>query len=400
MKITGLKTTVVAVPINRAANSTWFGGDRRIVVLVEVYTNEEIVGLGEMMTPLGPEPSRAIINSAEPLIVGEDPTDVERLKKKLYASFKLTHLHIHAGCWALNAIDMALWDILGKVCGQPLYKVWGGAFRKDIEIYGPIDGDKPEEVTAQARRLVDEGFRTIYTKVGFSEEEDLARVRAMREGAGPGIKIRVDANQSWSAGEAVRIIRRMAEYDIEFVDQPVLMYNVDDLARVRATSDVPIAAHESSWTMYDALNVIKRGAADIIHVDPRLDAGLGGARITAGMAEAAGIPVVMHTYQDLGVSQCAKLHLIASGANYTLANQGGGYYPLADDVIKGGLMPFKDGCLRVPEAPGIGVDLDQEKVAEFSRHYEKHLKGQEFADKSASQYGMMQYRRYLGNVQD
>ena len=161
MKITGLKTTVVAVPINRAANSTWFGGDRRIVVVVEVYTNEDIVGLGEMMTPLGPEPSRAIINSAEPLIVGEDPTDVERLKKKLYASFKLTHLHIHAGCWALNAIDMALWDILGKVCGQPLYKVWGGAFRKDIEIYGPIDGDKPEEVAAQARQLVREGFRTI-----------------------------------------------------------------------------------------------------------------------------------------------------------------------------------------------------------------------------------------------
>jgi glucarate dehydratase len=396
MKIEGLKATVVAVPIRRASTSTWYGADRRVAVLVEVFTDQGIVGLGEMMTPLGAEPSRAIIESAEPLLVGEDPTNVEPLKKKLYAAFNLTHLHIHAGCWALNGIDMALWDILGKACGQPLYRVWGGAFRKHIDFYGPIDAASPEEVAEQARRLVKEGFRTLYTKVGFSDEEDEARVRAMREAAGQGIKIRLDANQSWSSGEAVKSIQRLSRYDLEFVDQPVLMYNIDDLARVRAAVDVPIASHESSWTMYDALNVIKKGAADIIHVDPRLDAGLGGGRITAGMAEAAGIPVVMHSYHDMGISQCAKMHLIASSPNFTLANQGGGYYPLADDIIEGGPMKFKDGCLEVPEKPGIGVALDKAKVAEFSRYYEENLKDKGVAESAAAKYGAMQYRRFFG----
>ena len=160
-------------------------------------------------------------------------------------------------------------------------------------------------------------------KVGFDEGGGLACLKDIRETAGPAAKIRLDANQSWSAGDALRIIKRFGKYDLEFVDQPVLMYNLDDLARVRSAVDVPIAFHESSWTMYDALNVIKRGAADVIHVDPRFDAGMVGARLTAGMAEAAGMPVVMHSSGELGVAQSAYMHLIASTPNFTLANQSG-----------------------------------------------------------------------------
>jgi L-alanine-DL-glutamate epimerase-like enolase superfamily enzyme len=234
-------------------------------------------------------------------------------------------------------------------------------------------------------------------KVGFDEEEDLACVRKIREAIGPKLKIRVDANQSWSAGEAVRIIRRLSEYDLEFVDQPVLMYNVDALARVRAAVDVPIASHESSWTMYEAMNVLKREAADVIHVDPRFDAGFMGARLTAGMAEAAGIPVVMHSFSELGVAQCAYMHLIASVPNFIFANQSG-YYNLTDDVIKGGMLTYKEGCLDLPEDPGIGVELDPDKVQIYAVYYQENIKGKEFSQPwLTTQYMMMQYRRFFGH---
>jgi len=396
MKITGLRSTVVAVPTRKMERSEMYGATYRLAALVEVFTDEGLVGIGEAPNPVGIEATKTIIDSTEPLLIGEDPIEAEKLKKKLYAYYNLTHLHIHAACWALNGIDMALWDLTGKVCGQPLWRIWGGAFRKKVEYYGWIDRAGPDEVAAQAERLVEEGFKTVYMKVGFDEEEDLACVKVIREAVGVGIKIRVDANQSWDAGEAVRIIRRMGEYNLEFVDQPVLMYNIDDLARVRAGVDVRIASHESSWTMYDALNVIKRGAADVIHVDPRFDAGFVGARLTAGMAEAAGMPVVLHSFGELGVAQHACSHLIASTPNFILANQSG-YYDLTDDIIKGGLRKFKDGCLDVPDEPGIGVDLDPDKVEKYARYYDENVKGKEFSQPwLMPQYMMMQYRRFFG----
>lgn len=396
MKIIGLRSTIVAIPTSRRAAPEMGVGHYRLAVLVEVLTDEGPIGLGEAPNPVGVEATKTIIDSSEPLLVGEDPTNVEVLKKKLYAHYNLTHLHIHAACWAINGIDMALWDIVGKVCHRPLYQIWGGAFRKQIEFYGPIDRARPEEVATQAVDLARAGFKTLYMKIGFDEEEDVACVRAIREAIGPGLKIRVDANQSWSAGEAVRIIRKLSDYDLEFVDQPVLMYNIDALARVRSAVDVPIASHESSWTMYDALNVLKGGAADVIHVDPRFDAGFMGAKLTAGMAEAAGMPVVVHSFGELGVAQCAYMHLIAATPNFILANQSG-YHRLTDDVIKGGLLAFRDGCLDLPEEPGIGVELDPEKVETYSEYYRENVKGREFSQPWLTpQYMLMQYRRFFG----
>ena len=397
MKITGLKSTVVAVPTRNDGPSEVSGSPYRLAVLVEISTDEGLVGLGEAPNPVGAEATKIIIDSAEPLLLGNDPTDVEILKKSLYAHYNLTHLHIHAACWALNGIDMALWDIVGKVCQQPLYKLWGGAFRKKIQFYGYVQRATPENVAAQATARVKEGFSTVYMKVGFDEELDLACVKAMREAIGPKPKIRIDANQSWSAGEAIRIIKKLGEYDLEFVDQPVLMYNIDALSRVRAAVDVPIASHESSWTMYEAINVIKREAADVIHVDPRFDAGFVGARMTAGIAEAAGLPVVMHSFGELGVAQNAYLHLIASAPNYIFANQSV-YRDLTDDIIKGGLLTFNNGCLDLPEGPGIGVEIEREKMDTYARYYQVHIKGKEFSQPWLKpEYMMMQYRRYFGH---
>ena len=318
MRITDLRSRVVAVPIKK---STYVSGLNeelfRIAVIVELFTDEGYVGLGEAVPPVDVEATKRIIDSAKRLLVGEEVFNLEPLKKKVYAYYNLSHLHLHAANWALNAVDMALWDLIGKSCSQPLYKVWGGAFRKKIPYYGAIQRSTVENVARQAEDLVKRGFKTLYLKVGLDEKEDLECVKAIREAVGYGdVKVRLDANQAWSPGKAIKMINKLSKYEIEFIDQPVLMYNLDAMARVRRAVDVPIAAHESSWTFYEVLNVIKKEAADIIHIDPRFDAGFTGARISAGIAEAAGLPVVMHSFHELGIAQCAYMHLIATCPNF------------------------------------------------------------------------------------
>lgn len=374
MKISRVDTKIVAVPFQEmpSASKLRMGTPCTIGVLVKIETDDGFTGIGEAASPLDAQTTKHIIDYAADFIIGENPLHINPLLKTLHAWLNLAHFHIHLANWALNGIEMALWDLSAKIAGRPLYELWGGPYRTEIDYFGYIERQDPDKMRTEAERLVKEGFRTLYTKVGLSETSDLKAIRAMREGApSPSIRIRVDANQSWEPAEAIRIINSMAEYGLEFVDQPVLWYNLDAMVRIRNSVAVPIAAHESGWTMYDILNVVKRQAADIIHIDPRFDAGFTGARISAGIAEAAGIPVVMHSFEELGVAKAAAMHLIASCPSFTLANQGGGYRTLSDDVIKGGVMPFRGSKCSIPEGPGLGVSLDEAKVAKYEEFYWK-----------------------------
>lgn len=175
------------------------------------------------------------------------------------------------------------------------------------------------------------------------------------------------------------MIRKMEKYDLEFVEQPVLMYNLDALARVRRAVDTPILAHESSWTFYDVLNVIKHEAADAVQLDPRFDGGLAGFRAAAGMAEAAGIGAVVHSFFELGITTAFFLHAIASSPAFIYANQTL-YAFLSDDIIQGGMMRFEEGHLAVPQKPGIGVELDPEKVKKYAELYKRKVRGRESTD--------------------
>ena len=383
MQITDLKTTIVAVPQKGAPdNFSLAGGTWKVVIIVEVNTDDGLVGLGEAIPTFSDmefEAAKRLVDSARLLLIGEDPFNVNPIIKKLYVAYNLSHFHIHASSWAWTGVEMALWDLVGKKCGQPLYKIWGGAFRKKIPYFGLIyrtEGTTSEEVANRSIELVKKGFESIFMKVGFDVEEDIELVKVIRETVGynNGIKIRVDANQAWTPGQAIQVINRLEKYDIEYVDQPVLMYNLDNMARVRSAVNVPISSHESSWTFYDALNLIKRDAADAIHIDPRFDAGFYGARITAGMAEAAGLPVLLHGYSQIGITTCAFMHLAASCPNFMLANQGATYDELLDDVILGGRLEFKDGCLDLPEKPGLGVELDPKKMEKYHAAYNEKVK--------------------------
>lgn len=393
LKITGLESVVVSVPIKKVY-PTSVGAFRGHVtaVLVKLRTDDGLIGIGESPVLSRAEFTKQMVDSCKPLLVGQDPFDVDVIRRRLYANFNLIHFHLHAANWAISGIEMAMLDLIGKSCKKPLYKLWGGALRKKIAFWGWVAGGRPGAMARESKAFVKQGFTTLYTKVGIDEDWDFHAVKAMREAVGYNgkIKIRVDANQAWSVSTAIRMIKRLEKFELEFVEQPVLMYNLDALKRIRQAVDTPILSHESSWTFYDALNVIKHDAADAIQLDPRFDAGFTGARIAAGMADAAGMSAVIHSFSDLGITTSSYLHLIASSPAFLHANQTN-YYALEDDVIAEKLV-FKDGSINLPERPGIGIDIDEEKVRKYSRIYEKEVKGKEFIGRAGQNWASLGIR--------
>lgn len=379
MRITGLKSTILAVPLSKvtATSVGILGESPMLSVLVEISTDEGITGIGESPVIGGAEICKSIIDAATPLLIGEDPFQVDKLRMKFYARFNLIHFHLHAANWAFSGIDSALWDIVGKTCRQPLYRLWGGGYRNKVKFWGWVPHATLRIIQDEARRYVEQGFDCLYLKVGLDRKQDVESVKAIRDAVGYDVDVRIDANQAWTPSGAIRIIRKMEKYDLEFVEQPVIMYNLDALARVREAVSTPILSNESSWTFHETLNVLKRDAADAVELDPRFDAGIWGFRVAAGMAEAAGIAAVAHSFGELGVATAFMIHAIASSPSFVYANQTA-YSFLADDVLEGGMMKFKEGHLPVPEKPGLGVELDVLKVEKYSKLYNQEIRGKEF----------------------
>lgn len=379
MRIADLRTTVVAVPQRREYRSSWRrgyqGSTPQIAVLVELETDDGLVGIGESPAVWAgrPKVTVALLDAVRPLIVGADPFEHDLVRRRVYAETGMAHLGTQGLSWALSGVDTAFWDIVGRATGQPLHRLWGGAWRTRSPFYGDVPPAEPGQMAEDARAWVERGFRTLYLKVGFGAELDVARVRAVREAVGDGPRIRVDANQAWSPAAARTIIGRLAEYGLEYVEQPTLASNLDEMAALRRLVSVPILAHEASLTVEGSLQTIARQAADALQLDPRFDAGIAGARTAASMAEAAGLPVVTHTFGELGVATAAVLQLHAAHRNFVLDNQTY-YWNLEDDVIAGGLLPWQGCELDVPTGPGIGVELDRERVAHFAAFYEREVR--------------------------
>lgn len=384
MRITKIVSTPVAVPFR--TEEIWAFGRRRgqISVLIELQTDEGLVGIGEAAAYPSTDVVLAVLRSLEPLVIGEDPFAIERLVRRI--DLVGTWHHVRATSPAIAAVEMACWDIVGKACGQPLVNLFGGRFRDRVDCFYYVARGNPDEVAVEGKRASEAGFSTCYLKVGSDDPRvDIDRVEALRDGAGPQTRIRVDANEAWSPGEAVRIIRHLQRFDLELVEQPVSGRALPEMAYVRQRIDVPLLANEASWTRHDQLSVIRAGAADVLSVDNQMDCGLLNLKRSAGICEAAGLPVVKHSLGELGVALAAATHVIASTPNFRYANQSYGSL-LADDVtvgFGGGLDSYSDGHVTLPTAPGLGVELDLERVQRYAELYRTEADDFTFGDPDA-----------------
>lgn len=382
MKISSVKATPVAVPFR--ADEQWAFGSRQgmVSILLEVHTDEGLVGIGEAAAYPSADIVDAVLRSIEPLVLGENPFNIEKLMRRIHVVG--TWHHVKATSPAMAGIEMACWDIVGKACAQPLVNLFGGRVRDEVEYFYYVSQNTPESIAAEGKRGRDLGFRTFYLKIGSDDPNvDVARVEALRDGAGPDALLRIDANEAFSPGTAIRVFRDLERFGLELVEQPVSGRSLSEMAYVRSRLDTPLLANEASWTRYDQLEVIRAGAADVLSVDNQMDGGLLNMKRSAGLCEIVGLPVLKHSLGELGVAVYAGAHLMASTPNFLCANQSYAAL-LTDDVIAGmDALPYRNGFLALPDGPGLGIELDAERVAKYAELYRTQVAGFAFHDSEA-----------------
>ncbi len=368
MKITRIETIAVRVPIRPelAIRSSIGAHTVSPFLLVKIHTDEGITGLGEVSsTPRwsGEDQVTAahwIQDFLAPQLEGEDPRDAERLTVKLGRA-------LARNPFTKAALEMALWDILGKSLGTPVYRLLGGPVREFVPTKWSVSGVEPEKAAQIARWAVEQGFRAMKVKVGLDPDQDVARVRAVRDAVGPKVRIGVDANGGWSPSVAVQTIGRLCEYDIFFVEQPVAPLDVAWMADVRRQVIPPIVADESVYTAHDAMALARAGAADVFSIYVGKSAGISPARKIAAVAEAAGLACTVGSNLELGIGTAAMIHLALStpgiaAEEYPCDIIGPLYY---EDDILAEPLPITGGQARADERPGLGVDLDEKKVERY-----------------------------------
>jgi len=352
MKITGIKIRQVEVPLIEPLRISLGLITHSRSAVVSVETDEGLTGYGEgapgiLITGENLAGTVENVKVFEKALISVDPTDLE----KVY--WIMDHeVAAHAPC-AKTAVDMACYDLLGKKAGLPVYKLLGG--NENFMVTDITVGiDKPEVMAEKAKRHVEEGFDTIKTKVGTSAEEDVARIKAIREAVGDDIKIRIDANQAWSAKQAVQMIERLNEYHLELVEQPVKYYDVAGLEYVTGHTTVPIMSDESCFNSKDALRLIERRAVDLVNIKLMKCGGIREALKINAICEAAGVEVMlgcMAEESNLGITAAASLG--AATKNITRADLDAAF-GLADMPFKGGVQVENVKKLVLPEVPGFG----------------------------------------------
>jgi L-alanine-DL-glutamate epimerase-like enolase superfamily enzyme len=366
VRITGVRTRIVSVPFRRA--DRWSSGTQRGVttVLVLVDTDEGATGIGEANGDRSAAAVAAAVSAMGPLVVGHEPFDIEAITGAIFDAGKWRNVRPFAN-QAIAGIETALWDLVGKGCGQPVYNLMGGRVRDEVDFFYYLQHQERVLMVEEARLAVESGFSVIYLKVGVDDDADIATVAAIREAVGREVKIRVDANEAWTPGTAVSMIERLQPFELDFVEQPVASRDLDGLARVRSASRIPIAANQAAFTHFDVLEVIKRNAADVIVTGPHQAGGLLQFKKIAALVETAGLPINRHAVGELGVGAVAGLHVAVTLPNLTDGNQTH-HQLLADDVLAEPLQ-LDQPRVTPPTRSGLGVDLDEDKVDHYEQIY-------------------------------
>ena len=353
MKITQVRLGRISVPLRvpfKTALRTVHSVDD---VVVELHTDTGAVGYGEA-PPTGVitgDTTGAILGAIRdhiaPVLIGRDLDEFETLTAAVQAA--LVH-----NTSAKAAVDMALWDLHGQRWGVPVYRMLGGA-RRQLVTDITISVNPPEEMARDARDAVARGYDCLKVKVGVDPALDVARLAAVRAAAGPGVRLRIDANQAWSARQAVRILNRMQEQGlgIELVEQPVPAADLEGMQYVTRNSDVPVLADESVFSPADALRILQLHAADLINIKLMKCGGLTPALRIASAAEVYGAECMIGCMLEAKISVNAAVELACARQVITRVDLDGPVLCREDPVLGGAAFAEKE--ITVSDAPGLGI---------------------------------------------
>ena len=352
-------------------------------VLIKLHTDEGVTGIGEIghtdlaYTSDSQESILGFIKQVGPeILVGADPTNYGRILSELDEWSKYSD-------YAMAVIDCALYDLIGKKLDIPVYELLGGLAHETLELgwvigYGTFD--TPEEAAHIAKEVKDAGYKSAKLKVGRgSVEEDLACVEAIRDTVGYDLRLGVDANGTWDYFDALRALRQMEEYDILLCEQPVPWDEPDNLRRLRQQVDIPICADESATQPGDVLSLIEDDAVDSLFIKLAKVGGIRKGQKWLSIAEAAGLPVMMGSMVGSGFETAWQAHFLFAHewmghmeqenvGNLIVHDQFESVEnPITDDLGQNpGFPKVENGYMHPPEGPGLGVELNEDLLAEYA----------------------------------
>jgi len=354
VKITDVEVIQLAKTLDHPHRNSKQTMVRRVFSLVRVQTDEGIDGLGEAWCD--PNVAPGAVARLRSLAVGTDPFNVEELWNRAFNGAPMYDPK-GAAIAAISGIDIACWDIMGKALGVPVHRLLGGRTRGSIEAYASDLHwlEDAAEMGRQAAALVERGFRAVKTHLGVDPDGDVARVRALRNGIGPDVRLMVDINTAFDRRSAIRFGRRIAEYDITWYEEPLSPMDIDGLRLVRASTGLPIAAGENEYTRWGFKEQFSREALDVAMPDVARTGGISEMKKIIAVADAFGVPVSPHNYSS-GVCSAATLHLLAACPGTGPLEWDVVHSSIADELL---VEPFRvrNGEVEVPESPGLGVHL-------------------------------------------
>ena len=358
--IADVATVVLRHPLDGTLRNPFFKWNEKVTLLIFVLTNDGTLGVGEAWCAAGsPAPIEAFIREdVRPVLIGQDATLVEAVMAQFRRLSAISSRKSETDK-ALSAIDIALWDIKGKIANMPLWRLLGGNDAR-VAAYASgglyREGQSAADFAAEHAREIEAGFRAVKIKVGGAPlAVDVERVEALRDAVGPDIVLMIDGVASLDAPRATNLARALAMYDIKWFEQPVRNENLEALKRIRDDGGVPIAGNENESGLDAFRRLIATGAVDYVQFDPVVGGGITEGRKIASLAEAFHLPVTIH-HSNSAVSMLANIHLAAALPNcdsieYHILHR----WLFAQAPAE--CLTVTDGCVTAPELPGLGIDL-------------------------------------------
>jgi len=339
-------------------------------LLVEVFADNGMVGLGN--AALAPQVAKQVIDLyLKPLLIGEDPWDVERLWQHMYRK-TMAYGRKGISMVAISAVDIALWDLLGKSAGQPVYRLLGGRTKTRIPVYASrLYSVELSALAAEAKRYKEEGYQAMKLRFGWGPadgargmQQNVALVRTVREAIGDEIDLMADAYMGWSLDYAKRMLPLLEPFYLRWLEEPVIPDDIQGYAELKSYGRIPIAGGEHEVTLHGFRDLLEARALDYIQFDTNRVGGISQARKIAALAEAYSVPVIPHA------GQMHNYHVVMASLNSPMAE----YFPMVDVEVGNELFWYifrgepkaKHGSIDLDDnTPGLGLSIDESGLKQF-----------------------------------
>jgi L-alanine-DL-glutamate epimerase-like enolase superfamily enzyme len=357
MKIRDVRTTRLSVPLSAPIADSTHVLNRIQWILVDVVTNEGLTGNSFMLTfDYGPELLQRIVDTElKPLIIGKDPEQIGQIWQECHAHCEYIG-QSGVAAWGIAAIEIALWDLHGKLLGAPVYRLLG-ACREEIPAYGSGGwlSYSVDELLGEINSHLQRGFKMVKIKVGSPEmKRDVERVREVRKLIGEDVRLMVDANQAWQPHAAIAFAKQVQDQNIFWLEEPVAKDDIEGYARVASSIETPVATGEREYLLTAFRELLARGATAIVQPDVLRIGGISQSLKVAHLAEAFNRWMAPHFYKEIDV------HVLAAVRNGLFLE----YFPWLDDLLVHPLV-ISDGVAKLPQEPGLGIAFKPEAVEEY-----------------------------------